>query len=371
MTDGVTMAHDERIPRRVALLFGGVSPEHEISILSASKVIMGLGAMPEAGELTAQAIYINREGQWVFWQRNPGDTRSDEEKVLDAPNWELADENPPLILEFPEALAELRRREIEVAMPILHGPGGEDGKLQGAFDLMGLPYTGSGAGASALALHKPHAQAVFNAAGLRIPRSTSMRVGSEPQALTSAVEKLIEVIGLPCVVKPGWGGSSVGISIVHEADSLASALDRAAQIDDEVMIETFIAGREFTCGVLERGGAPMALPVTEIIPPEGRFFDYDAKYEPGVSREVTPAEIDETLTKEIQRLAHRAHNALGCRGFSRTDFIVDAQGQPYVIELNTIPGMTQTSLLPQAAAIIGLGFPALLRQMLLSATYDR
>jgi D-alanine-D-alanine ligase len=174
------------------------------------------------------------------------------------------------------------------------------------------------------------------------------------------------------VIKPSRGGSSVGISIVSKEEELLPALERALEIDDELMAERFIKGREFTCGLLEREGELIALPVTEIIPPEGRFFDYEAKYAAGVSREVTPAQIPPALAVKIQTLARAAHRALGCRGFSRVDLMADVEAGtgPFILEVNTIPGMTATSLLPQAAAAQGIAFPELLSLMLASARHD-
>jgi D-alanine-D-alanine ligase len=170
---------------------------------------------------------------------------------------------------------------------------------------------------------------------------------------------VMEQIGLPCVIKPALCGSSVGLTIVREREEMGRALALAFEYSEIVQAETFVAGREFTCGVIEINAAT-ALPVTEIIPPEGRFFDYEAKYTPGMSREITPAAIDAALSEEIQRLAVEAHACVGCEGFSRVDFMADAQG-PKILEINTIPGMTDTSLLPQAAAAAGVSFPELVR----------
>jgi D-alanine-D-alanine ligase len=367
-------------PTRVALLFGGVSPEHDVSILSASQVADGLRALAERRPLAVRAVYINHDGRFV-WEPGARRTRilddatpahagqgSDNptaEDLRGCARWELEGSRPGTdVLPFQPALVRLTEERYDAVLLILHGPGGEDGRLQAAFDLARIPYTGSGAHASALALNKPHCQAVLNAAGL--PIASSLLIG--PDGVDPA--RAIETIGLPCVVKPANGGSSVGVTIVHDAEKLAEALELALEVDDAALVEKFVAGRELTCGVLELDGAPTPLPVTEIIPPEGRFFDYDAKYVAGESREVTPAQLEPAVTAEIQRLARLAHLAIGCRGFSRVDFILAANGRPVVLEVNTIPGMTATSLLPQAAAVHGIDFPALLGLMIDGARHD-
>lgn len=359
------------LPRRVALIFGGVSPEHEISVFSAAKVADGLGELANHRPLAIQAIYINCEGQWV-WARPKDGALPTEAFILQAAQWELDPSRfDSEMLSFPQGLARLAAEGHEVAMLIMHGTAGEDGRLQGALDLAGIPYTGSGAAASALALDKPRCQAVLMAAGLPIAPSTSIRGNA-----MGGAERILKLLGLPCVIKPARGGSSVGITIVQEQPSaratlqtLVEALESALQIDHEVMAEKFITGRELTCGLIECDGELVTLPITEIIPPEGRFFDYDAKYESGVSREITPADIAPGLKVKIQMQARAAHIALGCRGFSRVDFIADP-GDPVILEINTIPGLTATSLLPQAAAESGLDFPHVLAQMIASAQHD-
>lgn len=359
------MEQIEQGPLRVALVFGGVSPEHEISILSASKVVAGLADLRMRRPLRVQAIYINRDGQWL-WLDPESAAIPEEAHLAAAENWEQAPAHYPFrALNFPQSLERLRQWPAGVVMPIMHGPGGEDGRLQAALDLAELPYTGSGCAASALALDKPRAQAVLNAAGLPVPLSTAVRAGTRMEGR----ERVLAVVGLPCVVKPASGGSSVGITLVRCAQDLAGALHTAFQVDEDVMVERFVEGRELTCGVVERHGEPRPCAVTEIIPPEGRFFDYDAKYQVGVSRELTPARIEPALASRIQTLALAAHRCLGCRGFSRVDFIAGEHG-PVILEVNTIPGMTATSLLPQGAAEIGIGFSGLLELMLDAARYD-
>ncbi len=347
-------------PRRIALIFGGVSPEHEISISSASQVADGLRRLGATSPLAVQPIYITREGRWVWGAADP-----DAAALREAPRWDVEPEHyGSSEHDFPAALARLAAEAPDAALLVLHGMMGEDGRIQGALDLAKIPYTGSGAAASALALDKARTQAILNAAGLPIAPSALAHADRPPDL--AAIER---AVGIPCVVKPTTGGSSVGISIVRERDALAEALAIAFEVNEQVLIERFIPGRELTCGLLERERELIALPVTEIIPPEGRYFDYETKYTPGMTRELTPAPIDEETTRTIQTLARAAHMTLGCRGFSRVDFILGAQ-RPVIIEINTIPGMTATSLLPQAAAAIGIEFSELLELMLDSARHD-
>ena len=349
--------------RRIALVFGGVSPEHEVSILSTSKVAEGLMSLNEKTAIQVQPIYIDRDGQWI-WKRVGEGVLPGEADILEAPQWELDPERWGATIDScGQALVRLGDERFDVAMLILHGPGGEDGRIQGAMDLIGIPYTGSGVAASSLALDKPRCQAVFRASGLSIPTSVSISGGG-----MGGAERIIELVGLPCIIKPATGGSSVGMSIVREASELRPALEMALAVEANatIMAERFIAGREFTCGLLERDGELLALPITEVLPPEGRFFDYEAKYQPGISREVTPAEIAPGMAVRMQTLARRAHEACGCRGFSRVDMIADGE-EILILEINTLPGMTATSLLPQGAAAAGIDFPTLLGHMLESA----
>lgn len=247
---------------------------------------------------------------------------------------------------------------LDMAFILLHGPLGEDGTMQGFLDLLGLPYQGSGVLGSAIAMDKNLAKILYRQAGLTVaPWEMAC-----PEDAT-APERLLAVLSLPLVVKPIRQGSSLGMSIAHDRDSLAAGLEKAFAHDSKVMVEQYVRGREITGGVL--GNRELeALPIVEIIPGEGHaFFDYQAKYQPGASREVCPADLPATVSAEAQRIALAAHRALQLEGYSRTDMIV-AEDAIYVLETNTIPGMTPTSLLPQAAAAHGLPFPALLDRLI-------
>ena len=253
---------------------------------------------------------------------------------------------------------------IDVAFILLHGPLGEDGSIQGFLDLLGIPYQGSGLLGSALAMDKDLAKQLYRDAGLQVPAWEMARTADQRDP-----SRLLQGLSLPLVVKPVRQGSSLGMSIVDREEDLAPALVLAFNFDDQVMVEEFIVGRELTCGVL--GNAELeSLPVVEIIPGEEyRFFDYQAKYQAGASREICPAELPAGITAEVQRCARRAHRVLRLRGYSRTDMILAEKGL-YVLETNTIPGMTPTSLLPQAAAAHGLSFGALVDRLIELALED-
>ena len=249
-------------------------------------------------------------------------------------------------------------RKLDVAFLHLHGPLGEDGTVQGMLDLLDLPYQGSGVLGSALAMDKDLAKQLYRLAGLKVP-AWEMALPSD----RAEPGRLLAKLTLPLVVKPVRQGSSLGMSIVDREEELGPALANAFAFDEEVMVEQFISGRELTGGVL--GNAELtALPIVEIIPGENfRFFDYQAKYQAGASREICPAELPFEIGAEARRCAVAAHRALHLKGYSRTDMILAADGL-YILETNTIPGMTPTSLLPQAAAAHGLTFGALLDRLL-------
>ncbi|ADH86649.1 D-alanine--D-alanine ligase family protein [Desulfurivibrio alkaliphilus] len=306
------MAKKEKL--RVALLAGGKSGEREVSLAGAREV--------------EKAINTER---------------------YDVRRYDPATDLARLVADAPQ---------LDVAFILLHGPLGEDGSIQGLLDLLEIPYQGSGVLGSALAMDKDLAKQLYRHAGLLVPAWEM--AGS---ADLDDPARLLQSLKLPLVVKPVRQGSSLGMSLVDQPAELVPALKLAFDFDDQVMVEEFIAGRELTGGVL--GNADLTpLPVVEIIPgKEYRFFDYQAKYQAGATREICPAQLPAEVTAEVQRCACLAHQALNLRGYSRTDMIL-AEGGLYVLETNTIPGMTPTSLLPQAAATHGLSFGALLDRLL-------
>jgi D-alanine-D-alanine ligase len=247
---------------------------------------------------------------------------------------------------------------IDVALIILHGRMGEDGTIQGMLDSLGIPYQGSGVLGSAVAMNKILSKQLYMYAGLPTPPFLVADRVHPPDPAA-----LIAKIGLPFVVKPEHEGSSIGMTIVKDSAQIAGALNKAWQFDRRCLVEKYIRGVEITASVLGNDDLT-ALPLIEILPGEAfEFFDYEAKYTPGASREICPARISESLTAIAQDYAKRAHSVLCCRGYSRTDLMLDGE-ELYILETNTIPGMTQTSLFPQAAAVAGITFPQLMDRLI-------
>ena len=250
---------------------------------------------------------------------------------------------------------QLRRQKIQFAYLALHGPGGEDGTVQGLLESMGIPYTGSGVLASALAIDKIASKRLFQSAGLATPRWFEVKL-PVPADIAARVRRL----GFPVVVKPARQGSALGVSIVRHPKELAAALKKAFQLDANVLVEQFIKGPEITVGIL----GPHALPIIEIVPTGRSFYDFHAKYAPGGSRHLLPARISARAAQRARDLSLAACEALQTRAVARVDLIVGPKDSPTLLEVNTIPGMTETSLLPDAAAAAGISFDALVRQIM-------
>jgi len=241
----------------------------------------------------------------------------------------------------------LEESKIEVAFITLHGRLGEDGRIQAILEKVRVPYTGSGVGASRRALNKIMTQDLLNKARIPVPEHRVARKGRFPDPESF----FKEFGGQPLVVKPANEGSSIGITIVRKKEDIQPALELAFQYGDEILLEKFINGKELTVGILDE----KALPVIEI-KPKAIFFDFQAKYLAGTTEYIIPAQIPPDISTRVQEIATQAHRALGCRHLSRVDVLLDAENRPYVLEINTIPGFTKTSLLPKAAAAAGLSF---------------
>ena len=248
--------------------------------------------------------------------------------------------------------------EIDFAFILLHGLFGEDGTMQGFLDLLGIPYQGSGVLGSAIAMDKQLAKELYVMSDL--PVADSQIITSRDKIES---QQLAKRFGLPVVIKPVHEGSSLGLSLAQSEEELLAGIQRALRHDSHVMVEKYIKGRELTVGVLGNDELE-ALPVIEIVPgKEFTFFDYDAKYKPGASEEICPANISEDIALQVQQYAVTAHKALRLRGYSRTDMILAEDGSLSLLETNTIPGMTATSLMPQAAAAHGLPFSQFLERL--------
>ena len=252
----------------------------------------------------------------------------------------------------------LKSENIEVAFIALHGRYGEDGTIQGLLEMMQIPYTGSGVSASALSMNKILSRNIFYAHAL--PTPPAFILNSEDAELFR-LEQL--PFSTPLVVKPVSEGSSVGVAIVEKEDTFHVALDAASHYGPRIIIEQYIAGKEVHVGILNE----KALGAIEIRP-KGRFYDYSAKYISGMSEHVFPAPLSEDCEKEVLRLALKAHQVLGCSGYSRVDLLVDRKDRPYLLEVNALPGMTETSLMPEISAGVGISFDRLIEEILETAT---
>lgn len=288
---------------RIGVLMGGPSSEREISLKSGKAVFE---AFKQLG-LDAAAIDIKTD---------------------------TIEENINLIKSY----------DIDCAFLALHGRFGEDGQIQHILDSINLPYTGSGVEASKLAMDKVLSRKVFEANGLTVPRYKVFE-------RTSFLARWSNHLGFPLVIKPATHGSSIGLSIIEKEEDLVKAVDLAFSFDDRIIIEEYIKGRELTVGILEE----RALPVIEIIPKKA-FFDFEAKYQPGLTEYVVPAQLKEEVAERTKKAALSAHQLLGCSGCSRVDLILNQNEIPFVLEVNTIPGLTSTSLLPKAARCVGIEF---------------
>jgi D-alanine-D-alanine ligase len=260
------------------------------------------------------------------------------------------------------------RNRPDVAVICLHGRFGEDGTIQGMLELMEIPYTGSGVLASALAIDKVMSKKILALEGIPVPPGLTLRGKSGADDYLARFRAGTAEVMYPSVVKPSRQGSTIGISVVDDPSEMAAALDTALHYDEEILVEKFIDGIEITGPVLGNDDV-RPLPLVEIVPSSG-FYDYEAKYTPGATDEIVPARLSPEQTRQAQELAVRSHKALTCRGFSRTDMLVAADAI-YVLEVNTIPGMTPTSLLPRSAEAAGLSFAQLVDRMVQLALEGR
>lgn len=308
------MAMKRRKKLNVALIYGGTSSERKISLRSGEEVFKTLD-----------------KDKYTIWRYDPPKDLG--RLITDAKN-------------------------IHVALIMLHGKFGEDGTIQGLLDLLGIPYQCSGVLASALAINKIASKMVYRRVGLPVARDLIIRCNEKYD-----IDEIIEKLSLPLVVKPSQGGSSIGTGIAKTKRKLTNFLKDAFRFDSEVIVEEYLKGREVT-GCILGNQRPVALPLVEIIPSSNYlFFDFEAKYKEGATEEICPARISTKLTRKAQRHAVLAHQALWCKGYSRTDMIVK-DDEVYILETNTIPGMTANSLFPRAARAAGIEFSSLLDRLI-------
>ena len=308
--------------KKIALVTGGYSGESVISYKSAACV--------------AQQLDTSRWDYYIIDIRTDGWFYKDE-----------ADKECPVDKNDFSMYVQGQKITFDAALIILHGTPGEDGKLQGYFDCIGLPYTSCDATTSAITFNKRYTVALASAAG--IPVARSMQLFKEDAV---SVQDILSQLTLPLFVKPNNGGSSLGISKVKTESELFPAIEKAFKEDTQILVEEFIAGREFTIGVFKTKGEILALPITEIVT-ANEFFDYEAKYL-GASQEITPAQVDEDITQKIRDTAIRAYRSFHCNGVIRIDFIYhELSGQPYLLEINTVPGQSEASIIPQQVRAMG------------------
>lgn len=265
-----------------------------------------------------------------------------------------------------QLIQELLADKPEFVYIALHGKYGEDGRIQSLLEILNIPYVGSGVLASALAMNKSLSKKHFAMAGIRVAQEMIVR----PKEIKQDIDKLISSIErqftFPVVIKPNHEGSTIGLTIAGNREELIQGLKLATQFDSQVLIEEYVKGIEVTVAVLGTDDDIIALPVIEIVP-KNAYYDYESKYAPGGSEHIIPARLSEPTTELLQQWAIKAHNALGCETYSRVDFIVPDQGEPVILEINTLPGMTDTSLFPDAAKSIGLSYGDMLDKVVRTA----
>lgn len=352
---------------RIAVLMGGPSPEREVSMTTGRQIVHSL----DPQKYSVLPVEITKEGKWLprpdMLQLTAGSAEARERGS--APRSPKPEARSSLVPDprplTPESL-QFEREQVDVAFIAMHGPYGEDGTMQGLLELLGIPYTGSGVLASALAMDKLRSRQIFEWHGIPVPgyRSVTTNIWRDRGHVHQQVAR---DLGYPCVVKPNAVGSSIGVSLVREPTALDPAVELAFTYGPVILIEEHISGTELACGIVDDPvtGEPLALPLIEIVS-HADFYTYDAKYAAGGSEHIIPARVSEDVAKRAQALAVRAHKALGCEGMSRVDMISRVT-DIVVLEVNTIPGMTPTSLLPDAAKAAGISFSELLERIIENA----
>jgi D-alanine-D-alanine ligase len=323
---------------------GGVSSEHDVSVVSGTGVVRAL----DGKRYNVHPVLITKAGEWLWSSRELSPYQQDN---FVAQNYFADMSGNAARKEMAPALSELP--DCDIAFLALHGKFGEDGRVQALLENWNIPYTGSGVLGSALAMDKIQAKYAYKAMGVPTPDfAVFLRKGFQGTSLVEAVDRL----GLPLVIKDPCGGSSLDMGVAKSFEDAQELVERLFKKTHRLLAEKFIPGQEASCGYIE--GQP-ALPPTEIRMTKTEFFDFQAKYQ-GDSQEVTPAEFSPELTASIQNLVRVAHEACGCNVYSRSDVRIDRDGNIFVLETNTLPGMTPSSLLPQQAACIGLSYSQLL-----------
>lgn len=342
---------------RVAIICGGRSSEHEISCTSAGGVLSAI----DRNQYEPIMIGITKSGKWTLIPNNFDYSIRGE--VLP-----VIPEDGDLVSIGPDGFFSSGKKiEIDIVFPLLHGPYGEDGTIQGLLEIADIPYVGSGVLACAVAMDKSFAKPIFAASGIAVAEGLVVRA-SDWAKEKAKISAEIATLGYPVFVKPARGGSSRGTSKVSTADQLSAAIDEAHHFDPKALVEVAVLGREIECAVLEIDGLPRASIVGQIeIDSQFEFYDFQAKYLHGATSITLPAPISEKLSREIQDKAIEAFISLGCSGLARVDFFLTPNGEIVIIELNTMPGFTATSVFPKMWAASGVAYQDVITHLLKSA----
>lgn len=300
---------------KIAVLYGGISAEREVSLSSGNGIIKAL-------------------------QDNNHDV---------------------IAIDFhPNKINEIIALDVDLVFLGLHGKYGEDGRIQGLLDIIGVPYVGSGVAASALAMDKEKSKQIFSNHHIPVSKSKAYTVALETNS-TDIANDIKKHFSTPFVIKPNREGSTLGLTIIHDLNDIQLAIVKALETDNVILVEDFVKGTELTVSVLGPFGNEKALPIIEIIP-TGDIYDYESKYSTGGSEHIIPARINDELTEQIKTYAVQAHRALGCKTYSRVDFILNEMDIPIILEVNTLPGMTPTSLFPDAAKFVGMSYETMIEE---------
>ncbi len=349
---------------RVAVLFGGPSSEHDVSLRGGANVVDAL----DRKRYEVRPVLITREGQWRLSSRavEAGGRNGKPGRPFDPLSTDVSWREP---VGAWLALAELVDWKTDVALPILHGRFGEDGTIQACLHAAGIRFAGSGMRGSAAAIDKIRTKEILSFHGVRNAPFRIVGPEDAPRSRQGLAADLVEQLGLPLVVKDPLGGSSLEVKVCEDAREAALALEQLAPKADRLLVEAFVKGREFTGGVLDdrERGRPIALPLVEMRPKSAKFFDYREKYDADGAVELCPAELPPEVEAAGRSLALKVHDLLGLRGVSRTDMILDEDGAFTVLEVNTMPGMTSRSLIPKAAAVAGIDFAGVLDRLIRTA----
>ncbi|HZQ08218.1 MAG TPA: D-alanine--D-alanine ligase [Anaerolineae bacterium] len=348
---------------RVGLIFGGKSGEHEVSLASAYSVLRAL----DPNKYDAVLIGVTKEGRWLTGG-NPLKklVNATQSPLLKAINGSNGDPNlTAMVSQSAAAITSGNALDgvVDVVFPLIHGPNGEDGTIQGLLELADLPYVGANVAASAVGMDKGLMKALFRAAGLPIVEYLVVMRGKWERTPEETISEIEANIGYPCFVKPANLGSSVGVSKAHNWDELTQALATAAMYDRKIIVERAVEGREIECSVLGND-VPLASLPGEVIP-NREFYDYDAKYADENTRLIVPADLTSEQTETVQDLAIRAFQAIDCCGMARVDFFLDKRDDRILLnEINTIPGFTSVSMYPRMWEASGLSYPQLIDRLI-------